>query len=592
MTTLAQVNASLGVTNIALSDVAKEQKETNKGISKFVDFLKSKDTRDTAQDNRDRAIAARDRREDIEDRRERKASVISRVGAGAAAGAGALGSGALQLGKKGFGLSKDLFSKLGGILPVGLAGAFLTSLVGSKLFRGGVAGLGLMFGDQLAEMLAGEDAKQEVKDTLGGVIKGGALGFLLGPRFALIGGILGGLLKNQTVDEQAGRLLENLQKLKVKFPKLNKFFTGFSDAVGSGLESINNLLEGKSENKFKDIGKSLLLIGGIATLFMPGKILALLAGATKLLIGTPAGAALLAIAGGGMAINKLIGNEATDSSGFIASTAATGAAVLGYRKLTGTKPPTDVDSPRTGRTRTGALKDNRRLSTGKGSRMDRMLDVNLKGLSKYPRLLSFVKAIARGPGPLAALFGIGQIIQMASTGTLNAEGLGKIFGGLIGGAGGTKLGAAIGSIFPGPGTLIGGLIGGGLGFFAGEYIAEKLAKFLLGTDEGEFKKAGNPRQARAQAKAMSRGEELAKTYKSEVSSGVRNQFEANRNIGGTTAAGAMDPTGNPTGDVNMVNSNNRTVTTNNSAGVVLDNSGAIDRKDNLSNQIKNPSNLF
>ena len=224
--------------------------------------------------------------------------------------------------------------------------------------------------------------------------------------------------------------------------------------------------------------------------------------------------------------------------------------------------------------------------------MDRMLDVNLKGLSKYPRLLSFVKAIARGPGPLAALFGIGQIIQMASTGTLNAEGLGKIFGGLIGGAGGTKLGAAIGSIFPGPGTLIGGLIGGGLGFFAGEYIAEKLAKFLLGTDEGEFKKAGNPRQARAQRRAMNRGEELAKTYKSEVSSGVRNQFEANRNIGGTTAAGAMDPTGNPTGDVNMVNSNNRTVTTNNSAGVVLDNSGAIDRKDNLSNQIKNPSNLF
>ena len=33
MTTLAEVNATLGVTNIALSGVAKEQKETNKGIS-------------------------------------------------------------------------------------------------------------------------------------------------------------------------------------------------------------------------------------------------------------------------------------------------------------------------------------------------------------------------------------------------------------------------------------------------------------------------------------------------------------------------------------------------------------------------------
>ena len=269
MTTLAEVNASLGVTNIALSDVVKEQKETNKGISNFVDFLESKDTRD--------------RREDIEDRRERKASVISRVGAGAAAGAGAIGGAAAKLGNMGLNLGKGALSKLK--FPAGLLTGFLTSFMGSKILRFGVAGLGLMFGDQLAEMLAGEDAKQEVKDTLGGVIKGGALGFLLGPRFALIGGILGGLLENQTVDEQAGKLLENLQKLKVKFPKLEGFFTGFGDAVGSGLESINKLLEGKSENLFKDIGKSLLLVGGVAALFMPGKIIGLLAGATKLLMG-------------------------------------------------------------------------------------------------------------------------------------------------------------------------------------------------------------------------------------------------------------------------------------------------------------------
>ena len=98
MTTLAEVNATLGVTNIALSGVAKEQKETNKGISKFVEFMQDKDTRD--------------RREDIEEKRERKASVISSVGDRA----GAIGSGAVNLGKKGFGLGKDLFSKLGSCL--------------------------------------------------------------------------------------------------------------------------------------------------------------------------------------------------------------------------------------------------------------------------------------------------------------------------------------------------------------------------------------------------------------------------------------------------------------------------------------------
>ena len=569
MTTLAQVNATLGVTNIALTDVAKEQKETNKGISKFVEFMQDKDTRD--------------RREDIEEKRERKASVISSVGSGAAAAGGAIAS----AGKKGFGLTKDLFGKLSGILPIGLAGAFLTSLVGSKIFRGGIAGLGLLFGDQIAEFLAGPDAKKEVKDTISGVVKGGALGFLLGPRFGLIGAALGGLLSNKEIDEQAGRLLRNLKDLQVKFPALGKFFSGITSAVAGGLESINKLLEGTSENKVADIAKSIALIGGVATLLMPGKIIGLLAIATKLLMRTPAGLALLAIAGGGVAINQLMGNEATDSSGFVGSTAAAGAAYLGYRKLTGTKPPTDVDSPRMGRTRTGALKDMRRMQTGSGSRFDRQMDVNLKGLRQFPKLLKFIKFVGR-TGPLAALFGIGNIIQMAATGTLNAEALTKVFAGLIGGVAGTKLGAALGSFFPGPGTLIGGLIGGGLGFFAGEMIAEKLANFLLGTDDGEFKKAGNPRAAKAQAAAMKRGEDLAKTYKGEVSSGVRNQIETNSY--GTN--NNMDPTGNPTGDVNMVNSNNRTVTTNNNAGVVLDNSGAIDRKDNLSSQIKNPSNLF
>ena len=575
MTTLAEVNATLGVTNIALSSVAKEQKETNEGISKFVEFMKDKDTLD--------------RREEIEEKRERKATVISSIGSGAAAAGGAIAG----AGKKGFGLTKDLFGKLGSVLPVGLAGAFLTSLLGSKLFRFGIAGVGLAFGDQIAEFLTGPDAKKEVKDMLGGAIKGGAIGFLLGPRFALIGSILGGLLQNEKIDEEAGKLITNLKDLQVKFPALGTFFTGITGAIGSGLESINKLLDGTSENKVTDIAKSIALIGGVAALLMPGKILGLLAAATRLMVTTPAGIALLAIAGGGVAINKLIGGDATDATGFGVSALATGAAVYGAKRLTRGVPTAADDAARSqqarGRTLTGAPKDMRRTSTGAGSKFDRMMDVNLKGLSKYPRLLSFVKMVGR-TGPLAALFGIGQIIQMASTGTLNAESLGKVFGGLIGGVGGTKLGAAIGSIFPGPGTLLGGLIGGGLGFFAGEYIAGKLANFLLGTDDGEFKKAGNPRAARAQAAAMKRGEELAKTYKSDATSGVRNQFEANRYGGGSDT---IDPTGNPTGDVITTNSYNTNNYSTSNSGIVLDNSGSTDRKDfTLSSDIRNPSNLF
>lgn len=580
MTTLAQVNASLGVTNIALSDVAKEQKETNKGISKFVEFMQDKDTRD--------------RREDIEDRRERKASVISSVGAGA----GAIGSGAVNLGKKGFGLGKDLFSKLGGIIPVGLAGAFLTSLVGSKLFRGGIAGLGLMFGDRIAEMLTGEDAKQEVKDMLGGAIKGGALGFLLGPRFGAIGFILGGLLENEKVDKEGGRLLENLKDFEVKFPKLSKFFGGLATAVGSGLESINNLIEGNSENKVADITKSIALVGGLATLFMPGKIIGLVLKASRLMMTTPAGIALLALAGGGLLANKMMGNNITegevDPTAFGVGSLATGVGLYGAKK--------GIDKLR-GKSPVGKAPDvdpSSRGLQGKGGAEGRIDKGLMSSLRKYPRLAKFLKFAGRFGG-LGTLIGVGQILDMARTGNLSVDAVSGLFGGILGGVGGTKLGAAIGTIFgPGPGTIIGGLLGGGLGYLAGDTIAKALGQWMLGKKVDAFGFGfgwandllnGIQTGGATKTSSMEIPDTTSTVSKSPAMSGVRNQFEANRNPSVTGSAGGMDPTGNA-GDVNMVNSNNRTVTTNNNAGVVLDNSGAIDRKDNLSNQIKNPSNLF
>ena len=86
MTTLAEVNATLGITNIALSSVVQEQKETNKGISAFVDFIKDKD--------------AEDSRREIEDRREAKASVIKTGLATAGSGIATAGRATLGFGKQ------------------------------------------------------------------------------------------------------------------------------------------------------------------------------------------------------------------------------------------------------------------------------------------------------------------------------------------------------------------------------------------------------------------------------------------------------------------------------------------------------------
>ena len=106
--TLADVNATLGVTNIALSNVVTEQKETNKGITAFIDFIKDKD--------------ADDSRRALEDKRESK-PILKTIGAGAAA----VGGGLVSAGKSTFGFGKGLLSKLA--LPAGFLGGFLTSLL-------------------------------------------------------------------------------------------------------------------------------------------------------------------------------------------------------------------------------------------------------------------------------------------------------------------------------------------------------------------------------------------------------------------------------------------------------------------------------
>jgi len=280
--TLADVNTTLGVTNIALSSVVSEQKETNKGISAFVDFIKDKD--------------ADDSRRALEDKRESK-PILKSVGAGASA----IGGGLVSAGKSTFGFGKGLLSKLA--IPAGFVGGFLTSLLSSKLLRGGIAGLGFMFGDEIAEMLTGPNAKKEVKDQLAGAIKGGALGFLLGPKFAAIGFILGGLLKNKEIDEEAGDLIKTLEDMKITLPSLSGIFKSINTGVADGLKGINAMLKGNfSVDSTVD---ALKLLGGAAFLISPAGSLFLLKGMAKSRVGR----VLMAIAGLGVAANSIFGGD-------------------------------------------------------------------------------------------------------------------------------------------------------------------------------------------------------------------------------------------------------------------------------------------
>ena len=288
MTTLADVNATLGVTNIALAGVSKNTEKTNEGITGFLDYLKGKD--------------AVDRRREIESTRETKPILKSITG-----GAAAIGGGLVSAGKSAFGFGKGALSKLA--IPAGFVGGFLTSLLSSKLLKGGILGLGLMFGDEIAEMLTGPNAKQAVKDQVAGAIKGGSIGFLFGPRFGAIGALLGALVKNPEIDKQAGELVTNLKNMGIDMPKLSDIFKKINAGVADGLKGINAILKGNfSVDSTVD---ALKLLGGAAFLISPAGSLFLLKGMAR----TRVGRVLMALAGIGYATglfssdDKKVANE-------------------------------------------------------------------------------------------------------------------------------------------------------------------------------------------------------------------------------------------------------------------------------------------
>ena len=76
-----------------------------------------------------------------------------------------------------------------------------------------------------------------------------------------------------------------------------------------------------------------------------------------------------------------------------------------------------------------------------------------------------------------------QILSESLSKEEKIEALGGALGGALGAAGFGLLGATLGSVIPGPGTLIGGALGSLAGWFGGEWAGKKVAKFLLGKEE-------------------------------------------------------------------------------------------------------------
>ena len=374
----------------------------------------------------------------------------------------------------------DIFKK-GGIFKLGQE--LLKALPGFLLGRALPAFLAKMFADEIANFVESQTGSKTLGDAIYRGLNLGALGLLISKRFGAIGFVAGALLdesnreKLNVLGDKLGEFGDNIAKLfgTDGLPSFTEAMTFVTETLGkaidfliSGVALINLAMkdnkteeeiaqmETELDNMGDTIGSFALAVGGLGLMFkrVRGLIGRMILGITKI---TTAGATALPAA----------------------SAATAGAAALSrtdmIKELT---KMSDKQLAKQGLERTAGGKGIQRLGGGIASDAEMKRTLDLKGASKFPRLGKFLRF-----GPIAALLAAYDIYSViTSPGSVQDKvaALGGILGGVLGAGGGAMLGGAMGSVFPGPGTLIGGILGGGIGYFAGDSVGKGLAQYLLG----------------------------------------------------------------------------------------------------------------
>lgn len=359
---------------------------------------------------------------------------------------------------------------LGGLTGAGMMGAL--SGIGGALLKRGIPGLIItMLADEIADFVFDnvDGVSKDMRDMVERSLSIGGLGLIFGVKFAAIGAVLGAVLTDDNI-EKMNKIGDSFGVLSTKFfkmfnielPSIGDILTSITTTVGSALDGIDALLQGDFDGFLAEIDSVAIAMAGLFTLFAPGKAISLALRGLMLPF-TAAKAGIMA----------MLGKNKTDVN----------ALTKDPKGPAGSQGKLKDGSKVTFNKKTG------RYHTDKG-KMVKAADVTEIG-KKFPKL----KNLLRVPGIAQAFAALDLFQLLTSPGSVNDKVAGM--SGILGGLGGSVLGAMAGTAFAGVlglGTAGAGLVlapllaaaGGMGGYFFGDMIAKGLAQYLLGQNVDAF----------------------------------------------------------------------------------------------------------
>lgn len=461
---------------------------------------------------------------------------------------------------------------MGALLGQGLLGG---------LIRGGLA---YVMAEQVAEYIRSQGFSEEIADAVGRGLTGYGILRVFGKRLGMIG-LLGGALATEDNINTTKDHLETLSKsfeegwtklgdwfdktfgVEGLIPTTDEIIKKINNIVGDSLTGLNAFLRGDWNSKefYENLDDMAITFGALALMLKPGGTLRVLTKSIGKL-----GAAALALSGLNSAVSGLV-PPTTTAGVTTAKKANLNAGTL--QQQAGKLSAKQLAAEGLSKNSAGRIID---TSTGKFASTERLNSAvtNAATSGKFPRISKFLRL----PG-IAYLFGMYDIYSiLSSPGSMESKiaPLAGVLSAVLGSGGGAMLGAALGSIFPGPGTIVGGALGGIAGWLGGETVGKGLAQFLLGQKVDSFgygfgwvndmlNGVGSPSNAAPSPSMMSPDDMMNDAVSSTVSRGgstVGQQLQSAAQGGMSGYAGAYSPYGiggggnaySFGGDTNIMNS--------------------------------------